>query len=246
MSTKQPIWKTLHTLGDLGCIYADETSVYPPELEIWDEYEPELREKFSDDECNSFDDVRDDWCRATRAQHRREAGGTGEEVTTKACDSFTVDRHNRKRFKVYRVVLDQLDRRQLPDGSSTVDEWFGDDLDSVASSAGTTRQALVDDLCSDDPVKRWGAYYSVGSHFGWDNFDSEPLDLSERELQAREDRQSTAQKQRRQRITRAATAPHARCADSTTCAEHAHDKRVPSCKEPDPSSQSRTKGRRLP
>ena len=34
----------------------------------------------------------------------------------------------------------------------------------------------------------------------------------------------------RARIAQRITAPHARCADSPRCVEHAHDRRVPSCK----------------
>lgn len=34
----------------------------------------------------------------------------------------------------------------------------------------------------------------------------------------------------RLRIAQRATSPHARCADSPTCVEHAHNRRVPSCK----------------
>lgn len=247
----QPVWKTLHALGDLGCIYADETGAYAPEAEIWEEYEPDPQENFPDDECGSRADDDEDWCRATRAQHTVEAGGTGEDTSAQACRHFTLDRHNRQRFRVYRIVLGQLERKQLPDGGWTVDAWFGDDLGSAARSAGVTRESLVDGFCSPDPVERYWAYDAVGCYHGWDNLDDYPLDLSEKELRAREDRQAEREKLRdrdaRHRAARVAlvTVPHARCANSNTCVEHARNKRVPSCKPP-ARPAGRGKGRRLP
>jgi hypothetical protein len=245
----QPVWKTLRALGDLGRIYADETGVYTPEAEVWIEYAPDASEEFPDDECDSRadnPDADDYWCRATRAQHAVEAGGTGKDVSAEACRHFTLDRRNRQRFKVYRIILDQLERKQLPDGDSTIDDWF--DLYSVARSAGVTHESLVDGFSSADPVDRYWAYDAVGRYHGWDNFDQYPLDLSEKELRAREDAQDAKERwgQRRAAITALTTVPHARCANSPTCVEHAHNKRVPSCKKPAPRAPSRGKGRRLP
>ncbi len=56
-------------------------------------------------------------------------------------------------------------------------EWFSSDLASVANSCD--HPTIAHDLCSDDPKVRARAYASIGWYHGFDNFDSEPQDLTE-------------------------------------------------------------------
>lgn len=99
-------------------------------------------------------------------------------------------------FEVSRVCLDRCKQvrgylvpasyqddypHPLPD----YQEWFADDLASVAESHGTTEGALREALCSEKPEDRAFAYECIGGHLGYDNFDSDPLLLNEDELDAR-------------------------------------------------------------
>lgn len=93
------------------------------------------------------------------------------------------DDDGKTRFQVYRFPLDKL----ICKGGEVVNEyghkeWFSDDLDAVARSTGGTASALAKGFCSNDIMKRFNSYYDVGSHFGFDNLDSDPLNLSELEL----------------------------------------------------------------
>lgn len=101
-----------------------------------------------------------------------------------------------KRFYVYRVVLDpvkKVGKYLVPAGYTeswthpvhSYNEWYAKDLASVARSCGTTKAKLVAALCSDEPQDRAWAYDCIGGHHGFDNFDSDPLVLTERELNMR-------------------------------------------------------------
>lgn len=243
--SRQPIWKTLHSLGDRGVIYLDETGVYAPEVELWEEYTPGQRREFSDDECASYFEEKDRWCRATRDQHTVRAGGWSAENNGEACDRFTCDYRNRKRFIVYRFCLDQFS-----DADEVEQEWFSSSLDSCASSVNKTREDLIAAFCSDDPIARYWAYDAVASYFGLEEFDNDYLDLSEKELEERIDAQDAeekarkAQVEKKHRVALLNTSPHARCEASPVCVEHALDKRVPSCK-PKSTRLQRGRGRKL-
>lgn len=62
-----------------------------------------------------------------------------------------------------------------PHPLETYDEWFHEDLKSVADYVGSTKEALERALTSRDPLERAQAYRAVGEYHGWDNFDSDPL-----------------------------------------------------------------------
>lgn len=83
--------------------------------------------------------------------------------------------------------------RQFPKHISAYDEWYADDLASIAASAGRgDPSALADrgdnapdgasalraDLCSADPSVRAWAYLDIVGHWGEDNFDSYPEEWS--------------------------------------------------------------------
>jgi hypothetical protein len=147
----QPIWKLVWS-HDTQALFVDETGVYDPELAILDEYETARR-------------------------------------TT--------------RFHVYRVCLEGYKIERVTDedsdGNPTTTEylvpaayetswthaasqyvpWFAKELNAIASSAGRTRDKLIDGLCSDDPRRRARAYSDIIGHFGAYEFDQYPLDLTE-------------------------------------------------------------------
>ena len=102
-------------------------------------------------------------------------------------------------FQVYRFDLDRLSlhkgmlmpygfhkRGDLPHATHQYEEWFSKDLGSIAQTSGSTKGKLAKAFCSADPVKRFWAYYEVGSHHGFDNLDSSPLTMTELELKKHE------------------------------------------------------------
>ena len=108
-----------------------------------------------------------------------------------------------KKFLLYRFEPEQLKLVRDPNDShvhylvpmgydktwphpvKSYDEWFSDSLADVASSSGRSIDELVADLTSSDPVKRAGAYMDIAGHHGYPNFDVEPLEINEPELDKR-------------------------------------------------------------
>lgn len=112
------------------------------------------------------------------------------------------DAPTKERFIVFRVVMDRLQlirddedplKFYLVGGSykpdwgppSKYEEWFVNDLKDVAQTCGTTVEEMVEELTSDDPVQRSIAYENIGRHHGFENFDSDPLRMSEAKLNKR-------------------------------------------------------------
>jgi hypothetical protein len=101
---------------------------------------------------------------------------------------FLVHRFSLERKSLYKgriIPFGFHKRADLPHPIGQYEEWYSKDLGSVASSAGTTKARLARDLTSADPLRRFWAYYAIGGHYGFDNFDSDPLDLSEKEFEKR-------------------------------------------------------------
>lgn len=61
--------------------------------------------------------------------------------------------------------------------------WFADTIEGVASFADYPE--IIDDLCSEDPIKRATAYRAIGDYHGFENLDSYPLELRKRETKKR-------------------------------------------------------------
>ena len=91
-------------------------------------------------------------------------------------------------YEVFRFSLDQC-HMVYPDGPmfpqsgflGSVDgkgefheEWFWDDLKSIADTHGTTKRELVKALTSSDPKKLAWAYECIGGHWGFNEFDDYP------------------------------------------------------------------------
>lgn len=104
-------------------------------------------------------------------------------------------------FDVFRFSLDRL-QSVFPDGgahclipvnygaswrhpAADYDAWFTCGLDDVASSCGTTHRELVEALTGDDIAARAWAYECIGGYHGYANLDSDPLRLTEDELNTR-------------------------------------------------------------
>lgn len=93
-------------------------------------------------------------------------------------------------WTVYRMALEPCtftggilsDNRYHPDHSA----WFADRIDNVADSCGIEPAELVAGLCSADPVKLATAYGALVGYFGPHEFDSYPLQFTDRaELESR-------------------------------------------------------------
>ena len=64
-------------------------------------------------------------------------------------------------------------------------EWFADSIKSVAASIGEEPDQLIQDLCGEDLNNRASAYIAIADYHGYDNFDSYPLEMTEKEAKRR-------------------------------------------------------------
>lgn len=118
--------------------------------------------------------------------YRDETGVYAPELERLDCDH--------PRYEIHRVCLDkcaEVNGHVIHDldfaraNPAKYEEWFSDSLDSVAATMGTTRAAIVEGLCSDDIKARALAYMAIYDHHGWDNVDSDPLQMSRPEVWVR-------------------------------------------------------------
>ena len=65
------------------------------------------------------------------------------------------------------------------------EEWFVKHLDQVASYVDSSRRELENALTSEDPVERARVYEDIGSHLGFNNLDSYPTEMTEKQLERR-------------------------------------------------------------
>lgn len=63
--------------------------------------------------------------------------------------------------------------------------WFAKDLQTIADSFDMTVAEVAAKFCSDDPLERAWAYREVGVRWGFNEFDDDPLTLTEEEMQTR-------------------------------------------------------------
>ena len=132
-----------------------------------------------------------DWLHVMDAGDDRYQLEKGERITDDDCEQ------SRDRYEV-RVV--DVDRCTYVDGVLSDNRfhpahaaWFEDSLARVADCVDylcrdldvhdgmTPEQALRSDLCSDDPMRRAEAYRAILDYHGWDNGDSYPATLTQRE-----------------------------------------------------------------
>ena len=90
------------------------------------------------------------------------------------------------KFDLRRVCLDPCTYEDgvLSDNSfhPTLDAWFADDLDLIASCIGVEHHSLVKQLTSADPVQLARGYEAIGDYHGWENLDEYPLTLTKAEV----------------------------------------------------------------
>lgn len=72
-----------------------------------------------------------------------------------------------------------------PHPLASYDEWFHKGLESVAEFMGTTAHELREGFCSDNLVARAVSWCAIGDFYGFENLDSDPLELGEHEVYAR-------------------------------------------------------------
>lgn len=81
----------------------------------------------------------------------------------------------------YLVLASIAGRTDLPHPIASYVEWFAKDLASVASSVGSTKEDLIEALCSEDAPTRAVAYEAIGGYHGYVNFDQYPRECTIRE-----------------------------------------------------------------
>jgi hypothetical protein len=77
-------------------------------------------------------------------------------------------------WTIYRVVLDQ-----------GVPDWG--DLEDVAKTVDADPEELKEAFESDNPIERANAYSDWAGHYGWHEFDQDPLLLTKTEVEKRYD-----------------------------------------------------------
>jgi hypothetical protein len=109
----------------------------------------------------------------------------------------------RKKFQLYRFDIERFKLVHDPDdykigylvseryepswphSLASYEEWFAKDLDKVASYVGENPLALAEAFTSEDPTVRAGAYMAVAGYHGLANFDGDPLEINEPNLDKR-------------------------------------------------------------
>jgi len=93
------------------------------------------------------------------------------------------------RLEVRRVVLEPCTWKKgvLSDNPyhPGIKAWFADKLQNISASMDYPVKSLRDDLCSKEPLRRASAWRAILDYHGWENGDSYPLILSQREAKER-------------------------------------------------------------
>ena len=106
---------------------------------------------------------------------------------------FLLHRFDVERFKLVTdpddytktYLVGERYEKSWPHPLSSYEEWFADDLESVAKSCGMSTLELATAFTSSDPKVRAEAYIAVAGYHGLDNFDGDPLEINEPELDKR-------------------------------------------------------------
>lgn len=159
--SKQPVWKCVANLGDVSpvdhggfFVLVDETNVYCPEAVI---IETPMDDRWS---------------------------GSWEDETEEGYSGW----HKSARWTVSRVLLEPNTFQDgcLSDNPFHPNQpaWYGDpeSLESISSSIGMTVNDLVMCLTAEDPVQRAIGYRELVGYYGAYEFDQDPFELDEREV----------------------------------------------------------------
>lgn len=157
MTTNQPIWKLAGTIGDINPFDYSGGFVY---IDTTGVYAPEME----------WIEVNED----------RKTSWTVYRTILDRCELAQVN------GEPHLVPFGFASRTDLPYPIGSYVEWFDDSMHSVARCMGQDVNELVDEICSDEPMSRANAYLSLAQYHGWENFDSDPLQYSDRsELESR-------------------------------------------------------------
>jgi len=152
---QQPNWKSIGTVGDVNPLDYDGGYVYEDTTGV---YPAEL-------------------------EYVRNVSGTEDEN-----GPWEVYRWPLDRYEMVDAGGDTLlvpfgfgSRSDLPHPLANYDAWFNDDISQVASYVGSNVAEMRASLCSDNPMERAWVYLDLATCHGFENFDSYPLDYSDRE-----------------------------------------------------------------
>jgi hypothetical protein len=99
-------------------------------------------------------------------------------------------------YLVYRFRLDRLKlvngylvplkyEPSWPRPLEHYDEWFSNDIPRMAESVDWSAEELREAFTSEDPVKLALAYEILGGYHGFENLDSDPLSLTQEQVEKR-------------------------------------------------------------
>lgn len=160
----QPEWKLVYAT-DYSALYTDTTGVYPPELAI--------AQTHDDHDEDNFDSIA---ATVYRFPLERCWQVTEHDESDGSMRTYLTDMNPERAVKTGDPFKD------LPYPLSHYRPWFEKHLKSVADSVGSPVEDLIAGLCSDDPATLAMVYEAIGGHSGYDNFDSEPYELTEQEF----------------------------------------------------------------
>lgn len=185
----QPKWKYVGTVGDINpvancgaLVLVDTTGVYDAEVEA---YLPNWAEKFRDEDNKV---VRDN---------------NGDPEFEVYVYRFDVPRHVVHEGVVVEVrEYERLAFRQSQ-GETLYSPWRLDKLDSIGETTDRTREEMIADLCSDDPIRRADVFFNdICGYYGFEEFDSYPLLMTNTEAEARCDYLMTLDGEKRYNMER--------------------------------------------
>lgn len=190
----QPKWKFVANLGDTHpisyggyFIFIDETGVYPPQAEKLEEP--------ADHDVQKEEDER--WKLERRLE--REFEKNNPDLGEMACEQYVQAEiakqfKSKLRWRVYRFMLEPCtyingvlsDNKFHPDKAA----WFADSIEEIARCSGQPDvrafiSAMTGDSSESNLTAKAFAWIAIGEHFGFDNLDNYPLELTRAEVEER-------------------------------------------------------------
>lgn len=95
---------------------------------------------------------------------------------------FSVDKQKEVRKGNTIYIVPEHYKETHPHPIHQYEEWFIKDLKGVASSVGSSVEELLEQLTSDNPSTRSGAYEAIGGYHGFMNFDQYPETWTEKKM----------------------------------------------------------------